>query len=618
MLSPPPPGLTSKLGSGSSTALGPGDQEVGYFLLRVYRESLQRLPCELTSLSSYGAFVVVCMGSPSQRRCLLWVGSSCSPADRTMAEKLSLDVAVEDLGAPPPDCMVEDRENLGILDAILNTMWVQLEDYRRAARVRATTPICNKPSFLLSFTKDPVKVPAKYNLTPLQNKTPDPSSGKMAKYLFPAGADKTSILVVNVGDQYDLWFGESINAVEQAMVKAELRAYAVDKAPEKRRGIESVMFSRNLRVVSALDRSIFRSYFTDDSARRIVFATGAAAMAAAGSRHHRSRSGPDRHDLGSTSRNAEGCSDCVGDTILRLLGLTGDATGARLFWGPSSDAWGGRGGDPLEHLSPELEQAAIQNKIQRLTQKIEVKFLNPPRWGSKLLVLDLDHTLIDFSCRFEYMFEQLKRPHLDKFLAAAYRQQYDIAIWSQTNWKWLELKLTELGMLSRKEYKICFALDKSSMFTVRHNYIKPLQLIWNKFGDRWGPQNTVSRRCVRRGLRATTSLFLPSPCFLHSLTLSLPLPSAQIHVDDLSRNFELNKQNGLAVMPFYLNPADAAAAAAAAANGSSTMGLPPPPGRNPADDDELRVLSEYLSQVAKIDDMGTLDHSKWREKVRGR
>ena len=86
----------------------------------------------------------------------------------------------------------------------------------------------------------------------------------------------------------------------------------------------------------------------------------------------------------------------------------------------------------------------------------------------------------------------------------------------------------------------------------------------------------------------------------------------------MSRNFELNKQNGLAVMPFYLNPADAAAAAAAAANGSSTMGLPPPPGRNPADDDELRVLSEYLSQVAKIDDMGTLDHSKWREKVRGR
>ena len=122
--------------------------------------------------------------------------------------------------------------------------------------------------------------------------------------------------------------------------------------------------------------------------------------------------------------------------------------------------------------TPELEEASIRGKLERLTARTDLRFLNPPRRGSKLLVLDLDHTLIDFSCRFEYMIEQLKRPYLDRFLASCYRANYDIAIWSQTNWKWLELKLTELGMLSRKDYKICFALDKSSMFTVRANYIK--------------------------------------------------------------------------------------------------------------------------------------------------
>ena len=67
---------------------------------------------------------------------------------------------------------------------------------------------------------------------------------------------------------------------------------------------------------------------------------------------------------------------------------------------------------------------------------------------------------MDFSCRFDYMVEQLKRPYLDAFLAQSYLY-YDIAVWSQTNFKWLELKLTELGMLNRGDYKICFALVSS-------------------------------------------------------------------------------------------------------------------------------------------------------------
>ena len=75
------------------------------------------------------------------------------------------------------------------------------------------------------------------------------------------------------------------------------------------------------------------------------------------------------------------------------------------------------------------------------------------------------------------------------------------------------------------------------------------------------------------------------------------------------------------VSPFYLNPADAAAAAAAAGaasngygDGSSTMGLPPPPGAstNPADDEELDRLMDYLTDVAKLDDFCALDHGKWR------
>ena len=54
---------------------------------------------------------------------------------------------------------------------------------------------------------------------------------------------------------------------------------------------------------------------------------------------------------------------------------------------------------------------------------------------------------------------------MDWFLTVAYTQ-FDLAVWSQTSWRWLEVKLTELGMLENPGYRIAFALDKTSMFSI--------------------------------------------------------------------------------------------------------------------------------------------------------
>lgn len=44
---------------------------------------------------------------------------------------------------------------------------------------------------------------------------------------------------------------------------------------------------------------------------------------------------------------------------------------------------------------------------------------------------------------------------------------YDIVIWSQTHWRWLESKLVELGVLGgARAYKICFVSDRTTMFPV--------------------------------------------------------------------------------------------------------------------------------------------------------
>lgn len=175
-----------------------------------------------------------------------------------------------------------------------------------------------------------------------------------------------------------------------------------------------------------------------------------------------------------------------------------------------------------------LQHKANEDNLRKFTAETEFHIMNDPRPGRPLLVLDLDHTLLDFSSKTllqnstgdsapgEGLAATMKRPHMDSFLTQCY-QYYDLVVWSQTSWRWLETKLIELGMVTHPGYKFCFVLDKTSMFTIEStkrngskvkHHVKPLKIIWSRFAGRWGSHNTV-------------------------------------HIDDLSRNFALNLGSGL-------------------------------------------------------------------------
>lgn len=188
----------------------------------------------------------------------------------------------------------------------------------------------------------------------------------------------------------------------------------------------------------------------------------------------------------------------------------------------------------LDNISPATR---AWRKLQEFSTNVDIQFLNPPRPGKKLLILDLDHTLLHFDSRDDGLSRSssaasplgpfaaqnrstkrptaaMKRPYMDYFLSCVYAH-YDIAIWSQTHWKWIEIKLTELGMIPNPHYRICFVLDKTSMFKMPPTgYVKPIYIVWSKFGNLWNKTNTL-------------------------------------HVDDLDRNFILNKSSGVLVTPFY-------------------------------------------------------------------
>ena len=154
-----------------------------------------------------------------------------------------------------------------------------------------------------------------------------------------------------------------------------------------------------------------------------------------------------------------------------------------------------------------LQHVANGENLKKFTEHTTVNIMNEPREGKPLLVLDLDHTLLDFSRKhLERDTEHLvgtgaaaymKRPFMDEFLVEAYKH-YDLVVWSQTSWRWLETKLIELGMVTHPGYRFCFVLDKTSMFTVKSikkggqtyvHHVKPLQIIWSKF-PRWGSHNS--------------------------------------------------------------------------------------------------------------------------------
>jgi hypothetical protein len=92
-----------------------------------------------------------------------------------------------------------------------------------------------------------------------------------------------------------------------------------------------------------------------------------------------------------------------------------------------------------------LQHVANGENLKKFTEATEVFVMNEPREGKPLLVLDLDHTLLDFSSRTLQrdnathqvgagMAAAMKRPYMDEFLTSAYKN-YDLVVWSQTSWR---------------------------------------------------------------------------------------------------------------------------------------------------------------------------------------
>lgn len=97
---------------------------------------------------------------------------------------------------------------------------------------------------------------------------------------------------------------------------------------------------------------------------------------------------------------------------------------------------------------------------------------------------------------------------------------------------------------------------KKSGKTVAH-HVKPLQIIWNRFRDRWGVHNTV-------------------------------------HVDDLARNFALNTGSGLKIKAYHRHQTGA------------------------LNESDLLQLGKYMEQLAQSGvSFERIDFGKWQDVTAG-
>ncbi|KAF9430294.1 hypothetical protein BGZ76_000892 [Entomortierella beljakovae] len=216
--------------------------------------------------------------------------------------------------------------------------------------------------------------------------------------------------------------------------------------------------------------------------------------------------------------------------------------------------------DLEEDYTPDDEafasMAQNQKSLKSTIKRCEIAIMNPLRTGKRLLVLDLDYTLIDCKALNNPLIDVM-RPGLHDFLAVCY-EHYDIVIWSQTSWKALEAKVTTIGLLDHPDYKISFVMDISTMFSVMSqrdgkpfkHQVKALDIIWSKF-PQYSARNTI-------------------------------------HIDDLSRNFAMNPRSGLKIGAFK--------------NGAISRHT----------DRELYHLARYLVDISRSVDFKEHDHKAWK------
>lgn len=242
----------------------------------VYKDTAQRCALSIKSLNTNGSFIIV---SDKEKLVFVWEGANASADDQKLALDLGLEVVKRDLNihdATMDDVVhvVEGNERHALLMEMLRVMGFREADYRsKIARVERSKPLPDNSEIVVGTIERGHD--GDFSILTSGHQQPD-ELGKVPRINFPPILSPSSIIVVQVGEHWDIWVSrgaerepdleKDVKAFVTRIVMArnandpDMNAFfALEYIRIVRQGCERVLFRRHFKIFTDFeppDRSI--------------------------------------------------------------------------------------------------------------------------------------------------------------------------------------------------------------------------------------------------------------------------------------------------------------------------------------------------------------------------
>jgi hypothetical protein len=175
---------------------------------RIYKGTVQRQVPSFQSFSSHAVFLILL---DNENQVLGWIGSQCSQEDITMMKGLAQEVMAKDYDSDSTDAIpliYESDDPTPLLESFLEIFNIDSSTYyNKAFAADRRKPIENSSisiGVLVPYTDS-----ALFELKETAFAHPD-AEGTVPRVPFPP-LEKTTVVYMNVGDQWDLWFSKDLS-----------------------------------------------------------------------------------------------------------------------------------------------------------------------------------------------------------------------------------------------------------------------------------------------------------------------------------------------------------------------------------------------------------------------
>lgn len=197
-------------------------------LARVYKNTVQRIPCHLKLLNSSATFILIC---DNIRKIYIWVGHESCREDTLLAESVTFSILRDDyINKGEIVTVKEGMENINQqnLDDMLDQLFMKSHDYLQQAPLRSKV-IENSPMTLRMIRRNRKDNDEnEFSLKPVSYSPLGPR-GNVLPLPFLATVDRKAIAVLTTGNLCDIWYGEAVSLREKTAVKAYIIEMAMYK-----------------------------------------------------------------------------------------------------------------------------------------------------------------------------------------------------------------------------------------------------------------------------------------------------------------------------------------------------------------------------------------------------